>query len=88
LPRRRQHLDELTRRNREDPLRYAAHKATSNAIRDGRLIRPSTCSACGSHCTPEAHHDDYSLPLTVRWLCRSCHCRHHRLESLAKRSDA
>lgn len=24
-----------------------------------------------------AHHDDYSEPLNVRWLCGSCHKRHH-----------
>jgi hypothetical protein len=24
-------------------------------------------------------------PLDVRWLCRSCHCRHHRLQSLSLR---
>lgn len=48
---------------------------TSNAIRDGRLIR-QPCEVCGAE-KVEAHHDDYSKPLEVRWLCRKHHLEHH-----------
>jgi hypothetical protein len=82
-PHRKAQLRSLMERERQDPQRRVAHQMTSNAIRGGRLVRPDTCSACGKHCKPEAHHDEYSKPLEVRWLCRSCHCRHHRLEQLA-----
>jgi hypothetical protein len=81
-PKRIKQLEKLVKRNNSDPVRRRAHQATSNAIRDGRLIRPDFCSICGKQCKPEAHHDDYTRPLNVRWLCRSCHCRHHRLESI------
>lgn len=42
------------------------------AVKMGRLIR-LPCEVCGSP-KSEAHHDDYSKPLDVRWLCRP----HHR----------
>jgi hypothetical protein len=82
-PHRKAQLRSLIERHQQDPQRRIAHQMTSNAIRDGKLTRPDTCSTCGKQCKPEGHHDDYSKPLEVRWLCRSCHCRHHRLEQLA-----
>jgi hypothetical protein len=39
----------------------------------GTLIVPKRCSRCKKVCTPEAHHQDYSFPLLVTWLCRQCH---------------
>ena len=55
-----------------------AHYLTSNAIRDGRLIR-QPCEKCGEE-KSEAHHDDYTKPLEVRWLCRRHHLEHHGKE--------
>lgn len=31
---------------------------------------------CGSR-NAQAHHDDYSRPLDVTWLCPSCHAAEH-----------
>lgn len=54
-----------------------ARNLTSVAIRHGRLIR-AACETCGKTTGRiDAHHDDYTKPLSVRWLCRSCHQRHH-----------
>jgi hypothetical protein len=47
----------------------------SNAIRTGRLARQG-CEVCGDRA--HAHHDDYSKPLDVRWLCSQHHTDHHR----------
>lgn len=56
------------------PEKFRARYAVSNAIRDGRLER-GVCEICGAAERVEAHHDDYSTPLDVRWLCS----RHHSL---------
>ena len=55
----------------------AAHIATGNAIRDGKLT-PEPCERCGQAVGVQAHHEDYSKPLDVTWLCPPCHGQLHR----------
>jgi ribosomal protein S27AE len=35
------------------------------------------CEVCGN-LKAQAHHDDYSKPLQVRWLCQKHHTEHHQ----------
>jgi hypothetical protein len=58
-----------------NPEKYAARKAYQNAVKRGDLIQ-SPCEVCGN---PKAHghHDDYSRPLEVRWLCHKHHLEVH-----------
>lgn len=58
-----------------NPQKHGAHVAVYQAIKSGRLIR-KPCESCGDPHS-EAHHDDYSKPLDVRWLCLPCHRTHH-----------
>jgi len=51
----------------------AAHVAVYEAIKRGILVRPDHCQLCGVKCRPHGHHDDYSKPLEVIWLCCPCH---------------
>jgi hypothetical protein len=50
-----------------------------NAIKEGKIIRPDTCEDCGANTFVEGHHFDYSKPLEVKWLCRTCHGKVHRI---------
>ena len=59
----------------ERPEAVKAHRAVLAAVRSGKLVRPEFCSACSKFCKPDAHHTDYSKPLSVEWLCRACHVR-------------
>lgn len=57
------------------PEQYEAHKAVAIAIRQGLLTR-QPCSECGK-AKSHAHHEDYSTPLIVEWLCHACHMMRH-----------
>lgn len=46
--------------------------------RRGKLL-PQPCEDCGSE-DVEKHHDDYSKPLAVVYLCRACHLNRHKVE--------
>jgi len=59
-----------------NPIKRKAHIAVGNALRDGKL-KPDNCEICGNP-KAQAHHDDYSKPLDVRWLCTTHHAEWHK----------
>ena len=68
----------LSKRNR---LKEFARNTINNLIQAGKLKRPLICSACrSSEFRIQAHHDDYSKPFIIRWLCTSCHSKLHAKE--------
>ena len=68
--------DNVKKYRKEHPDRYKANNAVNNAIRDGFLFK-MPCETCGNE-KAVAHHDDYSKPLSVRWLCQAHHKQWHR----------
>jgi ribosomal protein S27AE len=61
------------------PDKYKANQTVGNALRAGKLKKPSRCSECGSGQKQiHGHHDDYAKPLEVRWLCSTCHATLHK----------
>jgi hypothetical protein len=70
--RKKQQAEQLARHNERHPDRKRARQAVANAIRDKKLTR-GPCGDCGTTDGVEGHHEDYSQPLKVDWLCRKCH---------------
>ena len=75
----------VVRRSPRSREKEKARELVADAIRRGEL-HPEPCESCGiedkrtydGRRLIHAHHDDYSKPLEVRWLCVDCHAFHHR----------
>ena len=63
---------------KDNPEAKAAHNQVLVARKHGIMVNPTICSGCGRDGKTEGHHDDYSKPLEVRYLCHSCHLFTHR----------
>lgn len=61
----------------QNPEKNRAHKAVGYALVCGKLER-QPCGRCGTNRRVHAHHDDYSRPLDVMWLCPTHHRERHR----------
>lgn len=59
----------------KNPEKHAAHLSMRNAIRSG-VLKPAPCEVCGEE-KVQGHHEDYSEPLSVRWLCKVHHLKAH-----------
>jgi ribosomal protein S27AE len=57
------------------------------AVWSGKITKPSVCDDCGSGSNIQGHHDDYSQPLAVRWLCATCHAAVHAAERRGPRLE-
>lgn len=76
----REHAEERRAKAREyyhvNKLKKRAHGIVREALKNGTLVKPASCSKCGKLSEHiEGHHDDYEQPLVVEWLCISCHRR-------------
>ncbi len=55
----------------------SAHSKVLHAVRKGKLIKPKKCEICNEIKSLQGHHEDYSKPLEVKWVCHICHCKIH-----------
>jgi hypothetical protein len=81
----KRHINATRKLRAVGDLRLIARNAVSNAVRDGKLIK-QPCKRCGNIKT-QAHHDDYTKPLDVEWLCRDCHMEEHGKKTYVSRID-
>lgn len=69
------------RNSQPSPAQRKARQRVADALRYGRLTKPTHWQGCGAEVESRrlhAHHDDYERPLDVRWLCATCHGLQHR----------
>ncbi len=58
-----------------DPIKRAARLLVQNAVKANRISKMNCF--CGASRTVQAHHEDYSKPLDVVWLCKRHHSDRH-----------
>jgi ribosomal protein S27AE len=65
------------------------------AVASGVVERKTHCEKCGDTGTMkdgrsaiQAHHDDYTKPLEVRWLCQRCHHEWHKTNEAVMPQEA
>lgn len=60
----------------------ARARAYANTYQRRGHLKPEPCWRCGD--VSQKHHPDYSEPLQVQWLCRSCHLEHHEAAKMCR----
>lgn len=65
------------RKAKKFPDKMKAQQQLRNAVKTGLVIRPTVCDNCQSGGRIDGHHEDYSKPLDVMWLCDPCHKLQH-----------
>jgi hypothetical protein len=71
----KRHAEYSYAKRRKNPVRARAQAKLGYHVRKGNIVR-QPCEKCGA--PAQAHHDDYSKPLDVRWLCPTHHGMEHR----------
>lgn len=75
------HRQSILKGRAKSPEKYHARNIVNNAVRDGILIKPSSCEMCKNDFISRlihGHHEDYNKPLEVMWLCPACHTQRHK----------
>ncbi len=70
---RQAHRSATSQWNAVHPEALRAQHALTNALATGKIVR-QPCKICGS-ANSHGHHEDYSKPLEVRWLCSLHHAQ-------------
>jgi len=61
-----------------DPIKVNARNRVRSDVHEGRMIK-LPCEVCGNT-KSQGHHEDYSKPLKVKWLCAKHHKEVHNVK--------
>lgn len=74
---------------KNNPLANKARIIVFSKKRNGTLIQ-KPCMVCGNK-KSEAHHEDYTKPLKIKWLCKKHHveadCKRRKKEERIKQNE-
>ena len=68
-----------TRYEGKYPEKFAAKVILNHAVESGKIMK-QPCHICGGK-RVEAHHEDYTKPLDVEWLCNKHHREKHNSDT-------
>lgn len=77
-PRTEKEVENSIKWQKDNREKVSAHRKLYSAIKIGKIIRPESCTCCNKKARILGHHPNYSKPLTVVWVCSSCHKKIHR----------
>ena len=64
----------------QEPKKYKSRYQFCNAVKLGKITRPTHCQMCNKEALVHGHHEDYDKPFEVIWVCSGCHGIIHRKE--------
>lgn len=77
---RQENKDKMAKRQRNyrknNQEKESCRQKTIRAVKNGKITK-TACIICGD-VNVEAHHDDYTNPLDVKWMCKKHHLEMHR----------
>jgi len=69
----------LNKYYKANPVKVEARREVRYALVSKKLKKPTLCSLCKiKNKKISAHHNDYTKPLEVLWLCPGCHADIHK----------
>lgn len=83
LKRNRDYVKAGRRKTKPDPYKELARRLLHYAVKTGRVIK-KPCEVCGKTDRIHGHHEDYTKPIEVVWLCAKHHMERHRKYDLDK----
>lgn len=60
------------------PQKVRARTLLNHALITKKIIKPKKCTVCFKSKKIQAHHEDYTKPLDIIWLCIECHRNTHK----------
>jgi len=66
------------------PEKDRSGKLLRKAVKKGKIKKPNECEKCKDNGKLQGHHEDYTKPLEVIWLCKKCHNKIHYYQVIRK----